>query len=424
MSAPRDSTASIDSPAFDELRAAAGRFFSDPAARRNPAAFYGRLVREAPVLNLGPAWLVSGFDEVTWLSARDALRSLPSMGGRIMPTTLIPSLATWFALMLPMRDGADHRRLRGLASTAFSPGRIAQLNKLIEDSVDAVLRPAEARGQMDVVSDLAQQLPVTVSTAMLDVPDGDRRQVHEWAMMVQRQFLRYDQHTDEVAFIEAQLRDLVVFVRSLCDTRRRRPGEDLISALVSAADADQLSADELIAFILLLFVNGLEALSAGLTMGVWELLRHPEHRSVVAGDRAYAEAVFDEAIRLHSPVRFSARTLVDDVVLGDCRLRKGDVVTLCFGAANRDPRRYSDPDRFDPTRARRRHLGYGHGAHYCLGAPLSLATGACVLERLSRLGDRLTTHITSATLAWSPSLAFTTLESLPVRLAPSTTTRT
>src|SRR5258705_6264778 len=107
MATARDTTASPDSRVFDELRTAAGRFFSDPAARTNPAAFYGRLVREAPVLDLGPAWLVSGFDEVTWLSARDALRSLPSVGRRVMPITLISSLATWFALMVTMRDGAE-----------------------------------------------------------------------------------------------------------------------------------------------------------------------------------------------------------------------------------------------------------------------------------------------------------------------------
>lgn len=422
MTAACDTTASIGSDAFDELRAAVGRFFTDPAARTNPTSLYGRLVREAPVLNLGPMWLVSGFDELTWLSGRHELRSFPSVRGRVMPITQVPSLATSLALMFPMRDGADHRRLKGLATTAFSPRRIAQLQELIEDSVDTILDRAMARGEMDAVTDLALPLPVAVSTVMLDIPVSDRGHVREWAMLVRRQLLRYDQDADEVAFVEAQLRDFAFFVRSLCDIRRRHPGEDLISDLASAADADQLSADELVAFVLLLFVNGLETLTAGLTMAVWEFLQHPEERLAAAGDRAHAEALFDESVRLHSPVRFSARVLIADVVLDGHRLREGDVVALCYAAANRDPRRFLDPDRFNPMRPRSRHLGFGHGAHYCLGAPLSLATGACVLERIARLGNSLTTDITPATMAWSPALAFNTLDSLPLRLAPSMTT--
>jgi cytochrome P450 len=319
-------------------------------------------------------------------------------------------------LMFPVRDGADHRRLKSLATTAFTPRRIAQLNDVIEDSVDAVLAKAMARGGMDIVADLALTLPVAISTAMLDIPAGDRNQVHDWAMLVRRQLFRYDQDADEIASVEAGLQDLAFFVRSLCDSRRQHPGQDLISDLALAADAGQLSADELVAFVLLLFVNGLETLTAGLTMAIWEFLQHPEERSAVADDRTYAEAVFNEIIRLHSPVRFSARTLIADVILDGHRLLADDVVALCYAAANRDPRQFPDPDRFNPMRMRSRHLGFGHGAHYCLGAALSLATGACVLERLAKLGDKLTTDITPATVAWSPVLAFTTLESLPVRM--------
>ncbi len=406
-----------DTHALDELRTAVGRFFYDPAARINPATLYGRLTREAPVLDLGPMWLVSGFDEVTWLSRRSELRSFPSVRGRILPMTLAPSLATLLALMLPMRDGADHRHLKGLATATFSLRRISQLQELIEDSVDTILDQATARGAMDVVTDLALPLPIAISTAILDIPVGDRRQVHKWAMLVRGQFFRYSQGTTEVDLVEAQLRDFARYVRSLCDIRRQHPGEDLISDLASAADAGQLSNDELVAYILMLFLNGLETLTAGLTMAIWELLQRPEERFAVARERDYAEAVFDEAIRLHSPVRFSARTLIADVQLDGHWLRGGDVVTLFYSAANRDPRRFPHPDHFDPTRARGHHVGFGHGAHYCLGASLSLVAGAIVLEHIAQRGDTLTTDITPSTTAWSPSLPYTTLKSLPVRVA-------
>jgi cytochrome P450 len=406
-----------DTHALDELRAAAVKFFSDPAARTNPAMLYGRLTRKAPVLDLGPMWLVSGFHEVTWLSARSELRSFPSVRGRIFPMTLAPSLATLLALMLPVRDGADHRQLKGLATATFSLRRISQLKELIEDSVDTILDRATARGEMDVVTDLALPLPIAISTAMLDIPAGDRMQVHKWAMLVPRQFFRYSQTATEVDLVEAQLRDFARYVRSLCDIRRQHPGEDLISDLASAADAGQLSTDELVAYILMLFMNGLETLAAGLTMAIWELLQHPEERPAVARERDHAEAVFDEAIRLHSPVRFSARTLIADVELDGHRLRGGDVVALFFSAANHDPRHFPNPDHFDPGRARGHHVGFGHGAHYCLGASLSLVAGAIVLQRIAQRGDTLTTDVTPATTAWSPSLPYTTLESLPVRVA-------
>ena len=417
-----DTTAPMSPSATADLRAAAFRFFSDPAARTDPGALFGRLVREAPILELGPMWLVSGFDELTRLSTRHELRSFPSVRGRTLPMTPIPSLATWLSLTFPMRDGPDHRRLKGLAAIAFSAERIAEMRGQIEESVDSLLARAMKRGEMDVVADLALPLPIAVTNAMLDIPPGDRDRVHAWAMLVRRQLLRYDQSADEIAHVEAQMEELASFVRSLCDARRRRPGRDLLSDLTSAADAGRISPDELIAFVLLLFVNGLETLTSGLTMAVWELLQHPEERLAVASDRSHAEAMFDEALRLHCPVRFSARTLVSDVELDGHRLRDGDVVTLCFGAANRDPRRFVDPDRFDPRRPRSRHLGLGHGAHYCLGAQLSLTTGAVVLSRIASHGDRLSTEVTPATMAWSRSLAFSTLESLPLKVAPKART--
>lgn len=414
MSAVRAET---DPRALDEVRAAAVTFFADPAARANPAVFFGQLTREAPVLDLGPVWLVSGFREVAWLSARGGLRSFPSVRGRIFPMTLAPSLATLLALMLPVRDETDHRQLKGLVTATFSLRRMSRLRQLIEDSVDSILDVAMARGEMDVVPDLALPLPVAISTAMLGIPADDRGQVYKWVTLMVRQFFRYRQSSAEVDLVEAELREFVGYVRSLCDMRRQHPGEDLISDLAAAADAGRLSTDELVAYVLLLFMSGLETLSAGLTMAIWELLQHPEERPLIARDRDHAEAMFDEAVRLHSPVRFSARTLADDVELNGHRLREGDVVVLFFSAANRDPRHFSDPDHFDSARARGHHVGFGHGVHHCLGASLSLVAGATVLERIARRGDALATDITPSTAAWSPSLPYTTLASLPVQVA-------
>jgi cytochrome P450 len=184
-----------------------------------------------------------------------------------------------------------------------------------------------------------------------------------------------------------------------------------------SAEAGHLSQDELFAFVLLLFVNGLETLTAGLTMATWELLQHREDASAIANDSAYAESIFDEAVRLHSPVRFSGRTLTANVELNGHQLHAGDVVALFFAAANRDPRQFTQPDSFNPRRPRVRHAGFGHGAHFCLGAQLSLVAGAVVLQQLAKFGDGLHTEVTQENMAWSPSLAFNTLTTLPVQLS-------
>ncbi len=411
----QSTTAPVNARAV-ELGAAAAEFFADPTVRAEPSSLYGRLVRDAPILDLGHLWLVSGFDELTQLLTRRELRSFPSVGGQVFPMSLVPSLATWLALMLPVSDGARHRGLKQLAAATFSPSRIATLEKLIEDNVEDILDQARVCGAIDIVADLAVPLPLAISTAILDIPQEDRARVHEWALLVRRQLLCYSQDATEIALAEAELQKCASYIRSLCEVRREHPGQDLISDLVSAASAACLSNDELVAYVLMLFVNGLETLTSGLTMAVWELLQRPNERSAVARDRDYAEAVFDEAIRLHTPVRFSARTLAADITIGGYRFREGDVVALFFSAANRDPRRFAEPDQFMLTRRRGRHLGFGYGVHYCLGASLSLSVGATVLQRMARLQGPVTTDVTAETASWSPSLAYNTLASLPLRI--------
>lgn len=405
-----------DGGKVDELIIAARRFFSDPSARVDPAPLYRGLLQHASVLDLGPIWLVSGFDEIAWLSRRRELRSFAAVGGQVLPLSQIPSLAKWFLDMLPMRDGEDHRRLKRLAESTFSPHGVANADGVIRRCVDSLLDRAVTNGNVDIVADLAQPLPLAISTAMLDIPVADRAQVQEWALLVQRQFLRYGQDIEEVARVEAELYNFTAFLQSICAARRKRPGDDLLSSLVRAADDGLLTHDELVAFILLLFVNGLETLTAAITMSIWELLQNPGERAAVASDRAYGEAFFNEAIRFHSPVRFTARTLRGEVAVGRHRLHEGDVVAFFYAAANRDPSRFEDPDRFNPLREPGRHIGFGQGPHHCIGESLAVAAGGYVLQRIAQLGDRLVTDVTRETMAWSPALALAKVESLPVRI--------
>jgi cytochrome P450 len=406
-----------DPQSRDELLATAGRFFSEPEARVDADAFLARLPLDAPVLAFNGSWLVSGYHEVCRLNAGGGVRSAPFSGGQVVPMSSVPTMATLLALMFPMMDGQDHRHLRGLAAASFSPKRIASLRTTLANCIDDTLNDVVDSGSFDVVEDLTEVLPTAITAIQMGIPTEEHELVRRWASLAKCYHLNFTLTPAEIDAAEVALSELRAYVEALCADRRRRPGADLLSDLVAAADGGDLTSEELIAYVLMMFMNGLDTLTSGLTMAVWELLQHPEEQQRVARDPRYAEAAFDESIRLHSPVRFGARFLNDDVVVGGQLLRRDEVAILFYSAANRDASRFVDPARFDPSRSGGRHLGFGHGAHHCLGHQLALMTGSIVLQRLGTLGSRVTATTTASKLEWGEELPFNTLRALPVRVA-------
>ena len=403
---------------MQDLTAAVTRFFSDPAARRNPEPLYRRLVTEAPVLSLGPVWLVSGHAEITRLARHPEVAVNPSVRGVDVPLSPVPTLSAVLGRMLAVRDGEDHRRLKRLAGATFSASRIAAARGLIEDAVDELLDAPLAAGGFDVVADLAVPLPVAISCALLDVPPADRARVLAWSTLFSSSFGRFRLTEDEHRELQERVDELLAYIAELCETRRRSPGDDLVSQLIAATDRGELDGDELTAFVLMLFANGLETLTSGISVAVWQLLQHPEQLQRLRREAAIAEPLFEECLRLGSPVRASSRALTADIELGGNRLRRGDVAVLFFAAGNRDPRVFADPDRLDADRADGRQLAFGHGAHFCLGASLSLGAGKVVLRRIAEHCLNLATPLTPQTARWNESLVFNGLRSLPVTFDP------
>jgi cytochrome P450 len=318
--------------------------------------------------------------------------------------------------MLPMRAGAEHARLRGLVSTAFSARSAEALRERINSEIETLLVPSRQSGQLEVVGDIAQPLPVAISCAMLAVPSCDRAQVMAWATLISTSLFLPAAGAEVGAELDRELPKLAAYIRGLCAARAGGDGNDLISVLLRAHEAGGLDEDELFAFVVMLFVNGLETLTAGLTVAAWRLLRHPEHAARLAEDRSYCVAFFDEAQRLNAPVRASGRTVVRDVQVAEHTLPAGSALMLLYAASSYDPRRFSDPERFDPDRRDRRHLAFGHGPHHCLGAPLSLLAGGELLHALAGQG---LLQAASDHDDWDTSLAFGGLRRLPVRLSPS-----
>ncbi|MEU6236476.1 cytochrome P450 [Kitasatospora sp. NPDC047058] len=403
---------------MESLRHELTRFIQQPAAFSDPPALYRRLLAEAPVLDLGRVHVVSGFAEIITVLTHPGTSVDASAVG--LPRGGSTALARIVGRMLPMRDGADHTRLKRLATTAFSARRLEQIRGRIESTADRLLRPLLAAGSFDVVADLAVPLPVAVSCAVLDIPDSEQERVTGWAGLVGRALLDdFGDRADDrrSAELDAGFEQFRDYVEKLCAARAADPGDDLISRLTVARAEGRLDDEDLLAFVVMLLANGLETLTSGLAVAVWQLLRTPGLAERLRAEPGCAEAVFDEAQRLGSPVRASARALTADVAVGGTVIPAGRVALLLYAAANRDPRRFADPDRFDPDRAELRHLAFGHGPHHCLGAPLSLMAGAAVLRGLAAAGEsrELSTPLTGATVPWSTQFVFGGMRELPVR---------
>ncbi|MFF0388989.1 cytochrome P450 [Kitasatospora sp. NPDC004615] len=399
---------------MDSLRHELMRFIQEPAAQQDPPALYRRLLAEAPVLDLGPAYVVSGHQEILAVLMNPGTNVDPTSVG--LPRAGNTALIKVIDRMLPMRDGADHTRLKRLATAAFSHRRLEQIRERIETTAARLLAPLIDAGSFDLVADLAVPLPVAVSCAILDIPDAEHDRITGWAALITRSFLDPFGAGPGAAELDAEFAEFRAYVEELCAERAARPGDDLISRLTVARDQGRLDTEELLAFVVMLLANGLETLTAGLAVAAWELIRTPGLAERVRTEPAFAAAVFDEAQRLGSPVRASARALTREIALGGSVIPAGRVAVLLYAAANRDPRRFTDPDRFDPDRAERQHLAFGHGPHHCLGAPLSLIAGAAVLRGLAEadLTRELSTPLTDATARRHEQFAFGGIRELPV----------
>src|SRR5206468_4267529 len=203
-------------------------------------------------------------------------------------------------------------------------------------------------------------LPVATSCAMLGLPRSDWPRVIDWATLLSGQISRFGQPPAELARVEAELGVLLDYIDELCAERRRRPGDDLISKLVAAArDADRLSPQELVAFVMLLFMNGLDTMTLAIGNVLWVVARRPWLLDHLRDHPDDAEAVYEEALRLESPVRLGGRRVSEDFEHAGHRLRRNEVVMFLWAAANRDPRRYARPDEYDFRRPGLRHMAFG-----------------------------------------------------------------
>ena len=285
------------------------------------------------------------------------------------------------------RDPPDHTRLRALVSKAFTPRMIETMREHIQEIVDRLLDRVQDAGRMDVIEDLAYPLPVTVICEMLGVPVDDHASIRGWSADIARSLdaigLPSDQ--DIVERGRKSRRALGDYFRRLVPERRARPQDDLLSGLLAAEEqGDKLTQDEVIAMCLLLFIAGHETTVNLIGNGTLALLRHPDQLTKLRAEPALIGNAVEELLRYDSPVQRTARITTTEVELAGQLLPKGALVITALGAANRDPAQFADPDRLDVTRKDPRHISFGFGIHFCLGAPLARVEGQLALGTLLR----------------------------------------
>jgi cytochrome P450 len=365
-----------------------------------------------------PIWFVTRYEEAeTVLLDDERFVRDPRLG--LPPDVLaefeaeMPAGIEYVESHMLNRDGDDHKRLRRLVSKAFTPRMIEQLRPRIQEIADGLLDPVVAAGEMDLVSTFAFPLPITVIAELLGVPAADRDQFRVWSDA----FVTPALDPDAQARFMQSMAEFVAYLHALFETRRADPRDDLVSALVAVEDGgDTLSETELTSMASLLIVAGHETTVSLIGNAVVALLANPRQLALVRADPSLMPRAVEELIRYDGPVeRTLNRWATEDVELGGKTIRRGDSVVVILGAADHDPERFEAPDALDLTAERSaRHLGFGRGSHFCLGAPLARLEAEVALETLLRRLPGMRLAVPLEELRWRPVPLFRSLEALPV----------
>ncbi|MGW7331702.1 cytochrome P450 family protein [Streptomyces sp. NPDC054840] len=324
-----------------------------------------------------PAWLVTRYDDVRSALAdpRLSLDKTNAAQGSYRGLSLPPALD---ANLLNM-DPPDHTRMRKLVSRAFTPRRVEALRAPIRRTADRLLDALGTEGRTDLIASYAAPLPIAVICDLLGIPDDHRRDFRAWT----NELIAPDPSRPQAA--KQAIGAMLAFFTELIAHKRRHPADDLLSDLIAVrdSDGDRLSEDELTSLAFLILGAGYENTVQLIGNAVHTLLTHPEHLARLRLEPSKLPEAVEELARYEGPVLLAIRRFpTEDVTIGGVTIPAGETVLLSPAAANRDPARFSHPDRIDFDRDTSGHLALGHGIHYCLGAPLARAEAEIALAAL------------------------------------------
>jgi pimeloyl-[acyl-carrier protein] synthase len=388
----------------------------DPVVLANPYPLFQRLRQQDPV-HWDPflhAWVVTRYADVlevlhTFSADRTPTpEQLASMG-----LAQLAPLAQLMVKQMLFMDASGHARLRGLASQAFTPAHIETLRSHIQEIVDQLLDAVQDRGSMDVVVDLAEPLPAIVTAEMLGLPVEDRHRLKAWSANFAEMLGNFQHNPDHARRMLQTVDEMTTYFREAVEEIKRHPREGLIHSLLAAEmDGDRLTDEEVVANAIITMVGGQETTTNLIGNGVLTLLRHPEQMRRLRGDSSLTASAVEEMLRFESPSQHTARLAPNDRQLGGKQIRKRQAVIAVMAAANRDPERFPEPDRFDVARPDNRHLAFGYAAHFCFGAPLARMEGQVAFATLLRRFENI--RLEPQDLVWRNNLGLRGLNSLRV----------
>lgn len=385
---------------------------------RDPHPVYVRLREEAPAhevtLPTGmKVWLVTRYDEGRAVLADPLLsKDFRDVGDLFQRHQPDPNQRRQFTNEISQHmlnsDQPDHTRLRRLVGKAFTSRRIEQLRPRIEEISDELLDGLAGRTEFDLVDDFAFPLPLTVICELLGIPQADRDNFRAWSNTLVSTSGREEIQQAAIA--------MTAYLVTLMAEKRTSPADDMLTALLdSRDDKDTLSEGELLSMVFLLLVAGHETTVNLIGNGMLALLVNPDQLAALRADSALLPGAVEEFLRFESPVNMTTlRYTTAPVRVGDVTVPADEFVLVALSSANRDPERFDDPDRLDVTRPAGGHLAFGHGIHYCLGAPLARLEGEIAFERLLHRFPDLRLAVDPGQLRWRPSTLIRGVENLPV----------
>ncbi len=395
----------------------------DPEVLANPYPLFRRLRAEDPV-HWDPflhAWVVTRYtDVVTVLHDFSANRTpTPEQLTKMGLSGLNPIAQVMVKQMLFM-DAPAHTRLRGLAAYAFTPRRVEVLRTHIKEIVASLLDAVQSKGRMDVIADLAEPLPATVTAELMGVPVADIYQLKAWSADFAEMLGNFQHNPDRVPRVLKTVQDMTAYFRDRIREQKVRPREGLISSLMTAEiEGDRLTEEEVVANAIVTMVGGQETTTNLIGNGVLTLLRNPEALQELREDLSLIPSAVEELLRYESPSQHTARLAPEDLELGGKKIRKRQAVIAVMAAGNRDPERFPEPDRVDIRRKDNRHLAFGWAAHFCFGAPLARIEGQAAFEAILQRIPNLA--LEPAKLVWRENLGLRGLKALPVRFGDQPT---
>jgi pimeloyl-[acyl-carrier protein] synthase len=387
-----------------------------PDVLANPYPLYHRLRSEDPV-HWDPylhAWILTRYtDCVTVLHNFSATRIPTSEQLTTMHLSELNPIAEVLVRQMIFMDAPSHTRLRKLAAAAFTSRRVEALRMHIQEITDSLIDAALPQGRMDVIADLADVLPAIVTAEQMGLPTADRDQLSAWSKDFSEIVGGFQLNPGRTAWMLKTLDEMTAYFRDRMREEERHPRYGVVHALMTAEkDGDRLTEEEVIANCIITLTGGQETTTNLIGNGLLTLLRNPQEMARLQANPSLMPSTVEELLRYESPIQHTARLAPADTELGGKRIRRREQVIAVMGAANRDPERFTDPDRLDICRPNNDHLAFGWGPHFCFGAPLARVEGQIALSTILRRLQNLA--LEPAPIVWQYNMSFRGLEALPV----------